>query len=207
MKCNLLVVDVAYDDDNNLAYIVGAASSNNERDIKIFTMEMENIEPYVSGEFYKREMPCIEKLIDKHNLEPDILIVDAFCQFKERDCLGGIFHSKHNHIKVIGVAKNAHRDMPDNCELIRGLRSSKPLYVTSSGISIDDAKMIIRNLKGDARMPFLLKMVDSLTKKKTPSEGLVTKHLADSKPALTCDEGETQLDRVLVRLKNDSAIY
>jgi endonuclease V-like protein UPF0215 family len=43
----------------------------------------------------------------------------------------------------------------------------KPLYITSIGIRLDYATELIKNMKGNNRIPTLLKTLDTLTKRKT----------------------------------------
>ena len=66
---------------------------------------------------------------------------------------------------IIGVAKNFFKDTPHNCEILRG-KSQKPLFITSIGIDLIDAKQNILKMSGEHRLPDLIKKVDSLTKQK-----------------------------------------
>ena len=42
------------------------------------SIKIENIQPYESGSFYKRELPCLTALIDSLDNKPTILIVDGY---------------------------------------------------------------------------------------------------------------------------------
>jgi endonuclease V-like protein UPF0215 family len=42
----------------------------------------------------------------------------------------------------------------------------RPLYITSIGIDLDYATELIKNMKGNNRIPTLLKTLDTLTKEK-----------------------------------------
>jgi endonuclease V-like protein UPF0215 family len=50
-------------------------------------------------------------------------------------------------------------------QLLRG-SSMRPLYITSIGIDLDYATELIKNMKGNNRIPTLLKTLDTLTKEK-----------------------------------------
>ena len=74
----ILAVDVDYRDRG--ASIAGIAFENweDENESGIFKSQLHGIEEYVPGEFFRRELPCILKLIQEHNINPDIIIVDGF---------------------------------------------------------------------------------------------------------------------------------
>lgn len=156
-----LAIDVDYDNEKGLAWVAGVAfDSWDSKDGEVFRTFLDDIPDYVSGEFYKRELPCIEKLIKECGLQPHTIIVDGYCQFAGGLCLGGILNKRHPEIKVIGVAKNPHFHMPDNVEVYRG-ESKRPLYVTASGLPHDEAKQIISDMAGKYRLPDRLKQVDT----------------------------------------------
>lgn len=52
---------------------------NESKNFKIHTEIIENVEEYIPGEFYKRELPCILSLLDKIDLTNiEAIIVDGF---------------------------------------------------------------------------------------------------------------------------------
>jgi len=62
------------------------------------------------------------------------------------------------------VAKTNFASNKENkVELLRG-KSMKPLYITSIGIDIEEAKENISKMSGEYRFPTLLKELDKLTK-------------------------------------------
>jgi len=125
---------------------------------------------YVPGEFYKRELPCILKIVDQcrdRNLE--LIIIDGYVYVDNgyRKGLGAHLYDKLEHkIPVIDVAKNPfHSNTTSAVELQRGL-GKKPLYVTAVGMELVDAVEIVKHMKGEYRMPTLLRELDKLTKSK-----------------------------------------
>lgn len=42
------------------------------------TCQVDHIEPYKSGRFFKREWPCILALLEKHRFEVDCIVVDGY---------------------------------------------------------------------------------------------------------------------------------
>lgn len=127
------------------------------------TCQVENIAPYESGNFYKRELPCILALLENHSLEVDCIVVDGyvFLNDQARPGLGKhLYDALDKKVSVIGVAKTPFHGLSDEYEIFRG-KSKKPLYVTA----IDDVTAAKRNISvmhGDFRLPTLLRRVDQL---------------------------------------------
>ncbi|MBI1226336.1 MAG: endonuclease V [Bacteroidetes bacterium] len=123
---------------------------------------------YISGEFYKRELPCILSLLGKMTLSPsDMLIIDGYVYLDDYGKLGlggHLNHSLDGKIPVIGVAKtNFATIFERKKEILRG-KSQKPIYVTSIGIDLSLAAELVGQMAGIFRMPDLLKKLDLLTK-------------------------------------------
>ena len=157
-----LAIDVQYDENN--ATIAGISFNNwdDKEETDSFITKLENVEPYISGQFYRREMPCILELLNDHNLTPDTIIIDGFVTLgNDKKGLGEyIYEALDKQTPIIGVAKNSFSGISDETKITRG-KSSKPLYVTSVGINIDDAKTHILSMHGDFRIPTLLKKADN----------------------------------------------
>ncbi|WP_036249600.1 endonuclease V [Methylobacter sp. BBA5.1] len=162
----LLAVDVDYRDAH--AFIAGIAFENwqDASEQNVFRSQLGNIKAYRPGQFYRRELPCILKLIEEHQIVPDAIIIDGFVYLdgKSRPGLGKyLYDALQEKISVLGVAKKPFRGIARECELYRGA-SKKPLYVTSAGMPLTDAKQHIRSMHGPYRIPTLLKKVDQLCK-------------------------------------------
>lgn len=160
----ILAVDVHYDGD--LALIAGVAFENWEDgcEVNSYVSRFCGVKTYVPGEFYRRELPCILKLLDEHKLDPDIIVIDGFVQLgsPEKPGLGmHLFKALKSRVAVIGVAKNPFAGVLDECKILRG-KSLKPLYVTSVGIFPDLARRYIRSMSGENRIPTLIKKADRL---------------------------------------------
>lgn len=136
----------------------------------IYEEVLENIEAYKSGEFYKRELPCILSLLRKIPVnDVNVIVIDGFVYLDDHNKygLGGhMYESLEQKIPIIGVAKsNFATIMQNKRQVIRG-KSLKPLYITAIGIDIDKASELIKTMHGEFRMPTLLKRLDSLTREK-----------------------------------------
>lgn len=157
---------------DNKAKTVCIAFDNwtSEETFEVYSELTENTEEYQSGQFYKRELPCIMSLIGKIDLENiELIIIDGYVYLddNEKFGLGGHLYEKlKREVPIIGVAKTNFATI-EKCKqlLLRG-KSIKPLYITSIGIDLDMATKLIVQMSGQNRIPTLLKKLDTLTKDK-----------------------------------------
>ena len=137
---------------------------------KVYTEILENVSEYISGQFYKRELPCIISLLDqikKDNIAVDFIIVDGYVYLDDSKKLGlggHLYYTLNEEIPIIGVAKTKFSFIDNlKVDLLRG-ESKIPLYITSIGIPLQEASQSIHSMHGKFRMPTLLKEMDRLTK-------------------------------------------
>lgn len=123
------------------------------------------VDEYISGEFYKRELPCILGLYENIKENIDLIIVDGYVLLsKNKKGLGYyLYEALNGEIPVIGVAKTYFNTCVDYGEIYRG-ESKRPLYITSVGINLKYSCDLVQNLKGKYRIPDILKKVDQLTR-------------------------------------------
>jgi len=135
---------------------------------KIIIERIDGVEDYVPGEFYKRELPCLLKIIEKVNLSKiEAIIIDGYVYIDNNGGfgLGGKLWEKLNkQIPIIGIAKSS---FFNNKELVREVlrgESKKPLFISSIGY--DEEKLIenVLRMKGKYRIPTILKQLDTITK-------------------------------------------
>ncbi len=160
----ILAVDVHY--TKTSAVVAGVLFENwdDSEASRIVVSQVKTIKEYATGEFYKRELPCITALLDEHSLTADTIVIDGYVYLDsdKKEGLGADLYAHLNEsVKIIGVAKNPFRDITEQCKVLRG-ESKKPLYVTSIGYSLDEAEQYIKSMDGEFRFPSLLKMVDTL---------------------------------------------
>ncbi len=142
------------------------------------------VEPYVSGQFYKRELPCALAVLGDLGRPPTIVVIDGYVYLDDRGRRGfGVYlhEALGASTPVIGVAKNRFRsyvsgsaDDPafESIELLRG-DSNRPLFVTAIGMAPRDAAALVRSMHGANRLPTLLKRVDRLCRQGlSPSKGV-----------------------------------
>ncbi|MCB9235632.1 MAG: endonuclease V [Bacteroidia bacterium] len=139
-------------------------------EIEILVAEIPGVEfgEYAPGEFYKRELPCLLELLKQVDLKAiDGIVVDGhiYAGGPDKPGLGArLYEALGEKIPVIGVAKSSFRGNGETVvEVFRG-KSKNPLYVSALGIPKERAAAWIQNMKGEHRMPVLLKKLDGLTR-------------------------------------------
>ena len=160
----ILAIDVKYSEHHSAVAGVGFADWADDAPAVELVSFLEVPAAYQSGQFYKRELPCILKLLEEHELQPECIVVDGFVYLNgcSKPGLGRhLYDALDGKVPVIGVAKNPFKGIGPEYEVYRGT-SKKPLYVTAVGIDTDKAKELIRTMHGKDRRPTLLKRVDQL---------------------------------------------
>ena len=164
----ILAVDVDYRDG---CACVGGVTFGNWTDNKekdVFISFLDHVSEYKPGQFYRRELPCILRLIEEHKLKPEYIVIDGFV-FLDGEGKPGLgkylYDALNNEVAIIGVAKNPFKGISGVYEVYRGL-SKNPLYVTSVGVALDDAKTFIKTMHGKYRIPELLKKADQVCKER-----------------------------------------
>ena len=164
----ILAVDVQY--TNNQAF-VSAITFNDwgaKEPINEYETTLNKVEKYVPGQFYKRELPCILKLLNEYNLSPDVIVIDGYVyldDFKKPGLGMHLYNALEGKSNIIGVAKSEFSGTSEGQKIYRG-KSKIPLFVTAVGIDISSAKENILRMSGSNRVPTLLKHVDRLCRQK-----------------------------------------
>ena len=162
----IIVTDVGYDDENDraLAAAVAFRSWADPAPSHEWTVPVEGLVKYVSGSFYKRELPCLLALLEAAPCPVSTVIVDGHVWLQRgRPGLGKHLHEALGEITpVIGLAK---RPFHRGCAfpLYRGT-SKHPLYVTVTGMHQVTAEGYVTQLHGPHRIPTLLKRVDAMSR-------------------------------------------
>ncbi len=122
---------------------------------------------YVPGEFYRRELPCLLRLLEQVDVSLNTIVIDGFVYLGLERSPGLGWHLYEvlgKRVAVIGVAKTAFKDTPAGMAVRRGT-SQRPLYVSAIGTDETNAKGCIQSMHGHDRIPSLLKRVDQLCRK------------------------------------------
>lgn len=166
----ILAFDTYYFEDKAKTVCISFNSWAEEKSVGVYSEIVDKVEDYTPGEFYKRELPCILSLIKRIDCSKvEAIIIDGFVFLDDHQKLGlggYLYKELYSKIPVIGVAKTSFSTIKKlRNDLYRG-DSKRPLYITSIGISIEDAAKCIKNMSGAYRIPTLLKELDRLTKEK-----------------------------------------
>lgn len=163
-----LALDVQY--ISNTGFVAGVLFNHwqDSSPKEIIHHKEENIQEYIPGEFYKRELPCLFGLVHTLNLSKlEVIIIDGFVLLNDDGKPGlGMFlyNALNKKIPVIGVAKSGfYNNELNTLKIYRG-QSQSPLFISSVGIDKEVAADYIKNMHGEFRIPTLLKMVDSLAR-------------------------------------------
>ncbi|WP_036970436.1 endonuclease V [Promicromonospora kroppenstedtii] len=158
-------VDVQYLDDGGArAALVVAEDPGFAALVEERTVRVERVAEYRPGRFYERELPPLREVLG--GVAPlDLLIVDGYVDLDPAGSPGLGAHVADSGLApvVLGVAKTRFRTASHAAEVLRG-QSAQPLYVTASGMALDAAADLVREMAGDARFPAALRRVDRLAR-------------------------------------------
>jgi deoxyribonuclease V len=160
------VFDVQYNGNKNaIVACIGFQNWSDEKAMYAKTHFIENIEPYETGSFYKRELPCLlEALSGLDNM--DCIVIDGYVWLGEPTHKGlglHLYNALEKKVPIVGVAKTVFSGTPKECELLRG-ESKKPLFISSVDMELEEAKLSIAKMHGKYRIPTFLKEVDALAR-------------------------------------------
>ena len=164
----ILIFDSYYFANKAKTVCISFNKWSDEENYNVHTEIIENVIEYISGEFYKRELPCILSLVKKFDLAKiKLIIIDGFVYLDDNNKFGlgaYLYQALNEKIPIIGVAKKDFATINKNrIEVYRG-ESKNPLFVTSIGIELNLASERIKKMSGKYRIPTLLKKVDEITR-------------------------------------------
>lgn len=164
----LLAIDVHY--RSKFAKVVSVEFDNwkSKSPSEIHSLNIADVAEYIPGQFYKRELPCILKILELSNLESiEAIIVDGYVVLDDNGKLGlggHLYEALDKEIPIIGVAKKRFYNNEKNVvEVLRG-KSIKPLYISAINFDLEEAGSKVTQMAGDYRFPEMLKILDVHTK-------------------------------------------
>src|SRR3569832_2836069 len=105
-------VDAAYGEGAASAACVIAASARSETPLRETALRRAEAAPYVSGAFYKRELPLLRAVLAQAAPLPEIIVVDGYV-WLDADGTPGLGAHLRDELGygaiVIGIAKTAYR--------------------------------------------------------------------------------------------------
>ena len=158
-------VDVDYREAGAIAACACFQSWSDDTPASESVIQISDVAPYQSGQFYRRELPCILAVLKSLSDLPQVIIIDGYVWLgAQRPGLGAhLYELLERQGAVIGVAKTRFMRAEPVEPVLRG-RSRSPLYVTAVGMDLAEAASHIRAMHGPHRVPTLLKRVDQLSR-------------------------------------------
>lgn len=157
-------VDVDYREQGASAACVLFESWTDAWPMSEVVVSIKEVEAYQSGQFFRRELPCLLAVLQAVNTRPTIVIVDGYVWLGDEHAPGlgaHLYEALDRQSAVIGVAKTRFLHTAAFLEIRRG-QSLTPLYVTAVGIDLAEAARHVQDMHGAFRLPTLLKRVDQL---------------------------------------------
>jgi deoxyribonuclease V len=161
----IAAVDVGYDEPNDRATAAAVVFDRWEADVPLaeHVVEVGHIQPYIPGEFYRRELPYLLAVLQAIGVPLDVVIVDGYVDLVGKPGLGRhLWDALGQRVAVVGVAKSRFRGA-SAVEVVRG-RSRLPLLVSAAGMAPSEAARRVGQMAGPFRIPLLLKRLDQLSK-------------------------------------------
>lgn len=163
----ILAIDIHYKETYAKAVCIAFDWADETSD-KIYTAKIEDVAPYIPGEFYKRELPCILKVLEQINLnEVSAIIIDGhvYVHNDGKYGLGGyLWEALDKKVPIIGIAKKSFIHTENFSTPIKRGSSESPLFVSCIGIDKETVLEKLKLLHGEHRMPTILKLVDTITR-------------------------------------------
>ena len=160
----IVAVDVHYGAQVAIAGGVLFNTWSDDTPVREVCVHVSEVEPYKPGSFYKRELPCLLKLLDKIEESIDIVVIDGYVWLGSdaKPGLGAhLYRALHQKVAVVGFAKNQFRDS-NHAHLVTRGASIRPLFVTAVGMDPAIAATNVSQMHGRYRIPTLLKRVDRI---------------------------------------------
>ncbi len=161
-------IDVGYGDTIAIAAAVTIGEWADATPLATYSVTITKVEEYIPGEFYKRELPCIQAVLAQLPVIPEVIVIDGYVwldEYGKRGLGARLYDALGSRIPIIGVAKTSFATATNAVEVHRG-GSSRPLFITAVGYEIREAEDAILGMHGSHRIPTMLTLVDRLSKGK-----------------------------------------
>jgi deoxyribonuclease V len=173
----ITALDVQYDDNHGRALAAAVVLHDwpDKHPAAEYTVVCRDIQSYVAGEFYRRELPCLLAVLRELPTPPRIIVIDGFVTLGDLTAGGKpglglhLWEALGRNTPIIGVAKTSYHGATA-IPITRG-ESKVPLYITAVGIEPATAAQHIQQMAGPYRIPDLLRRVDQLARSGASSTG------------------------------------
>jgi len=161
----IAALDADYTDRGSSATIAAVVFEcwEAEQPVAEHIVEQRDIQPYVPGEFYRRELPGLLAVLNRIEVPLEAILIDGYVWLGDKPGLGArLWDAVANKTPIVGIAKTRYRSA-GAIEVIRG-RSKTPLFVTAAGFDIHEAANNVARMAGSFRLLTMLKRVDQLAR-------------------------------------------
>jgi deoxyribonuclease V len=158
-------VDVYYRDSEASAAMVTFRAWSDAKAIGETVVQVANVQPYESGQFFRRELPCLLAVL-KTAPSAQIVVIDGYVWLEgsAKPGLGAhLCEALGGGVAVVGVAKTRFQGAEGVREITRGV-SKRPLFITAAGMELELAARGVLSMHGNHRIPTLLARVDYLSR-------------------------------------------
>jgi deoxyribonuclease V len=159
-------LDVHYDEDEGVTAAVLFRDWASERPVQTTISRRSSIEPYQSGKFYRRELPCLLQALETLATPPKLILIDGYVWLDQhKPGLGAHLHQAlAGSVSVIGVAKSAWPGSTSSRTIRRG-NAARELWITAVGIDLEEAARNVAAMHGPFRLPTMIKLADTLCRR------------------------------------------
>jgi deoxyribonuclease V len=160
-------LDVHYDEARQRAWVAAVVFCSWADAAPAFTRAREHrgLEPYASGQFFRRELPCLLPLVDALRREAalQVIVIDGHVDLRAgRPGLGRhLFDELGGEVEIVGVAKSPFAGSL-SVPVYRGA-SRRPLWISATGSTTSAVRHVLE-MHGDDRLPILLRLADHLAR-------------------------------------------
>jgi deoxyribonuclease V len=161
----LACVDVDYRGDEAVAACVSFAAWDDATPAGQLVERISGVAPYVPGQFYRRELPCLLAVLGKLPEVPEVVVIDGYVWLADEDRPGlgaHLYEALAGRAPVVGVAKTRFHGARLAVPVVHGAGSTRPLFVTAAGLDLAAAAAHVQAMHGEYRIPTLLRLVDQL---------------------------------------------
>ena len=165
----IALLDVHYKGTEARAACVLGDTWESDSPGRTYVQVIGTVEPYESGNFYRRELPCLLSVLRLLPSLPDVIVVDGYVWLSpiQRPGLGAhLYEALGEATPVVGIAKSAFVGA-DSCSAVARIfrgSSRNPLFVTAVGMELLLAVQCVRRMAGKHRIPEMMRIADQLSR-------------------------------------------
>ncbi len=168
-------LDVHYKDAGARAACALTESWEAESPVSTYVQDIETVEPYEPGNFYRRELPCLLSVLRLLPALPATIVVDGYVWLSsgDRPGLGArLYDALGRGTSVVGIAKTAFAGVESCASVVPVFRgtSQNPLFVTAVGMEPGIAAQCVSRMAGKYRIPDIVRIADRLSRSRAATD-------------------------------------